>query len=38
MSLVSDLLIGLVSSPVVTPFSVALFLAIYWDLQLRRAQ
>lgn len=38
MSLVSDLLIGLVSSPFVTPFSVALFLAIYWDLQLRRAQ
>jgi hypothetical protein len=36
MSLVSDLLIGLVSSPFVTPFSVALFLAIYWDLQLRR--
>lgn len=36
MSLVSDLLIGLVSSPLVTPFSVAMFLAIYWDLQLRR--
>lgn len=35
MSLISDLLIGLVSSPFVTPFSVALFLAIYWDLQLR---
>lgn len=36
MSLISDLLIGLVSSPFVTPFSVALFLAIYWDLQLRK--
>lgn len=36
MSLVSDLLIGLVSSPFVTPFSVAMFLAIYWDLQLRK--
>jgi hypothetical protein len=36
MSLVSDLLIGLVSSPFTTPFSVALFLAIYWDLQLRK--
>jgi hypothetical protein len=35
MSLIGDLLIGLVSSPFVTPFSVALFLAIYWDLQLR---
>lgn len=37
MSLVSDLLIGLVSSPFVTPFSIAMFLAIYWDLQLRKA-
>ena len=36
MSLISDLLIGLVSSPFVTPFSVAMFLAIYWDLHLRR--
>jgi hypothetical protein len=36
MSLVGDLLIGLVSSPFTTPFSVALFLAIYWDLQLRQ--
>ena len=35
MSLIGDLLIGLVSSPFTTPFSVALFLAIYWDLQLR---
>jgi hypothetical protein len=38
MSLVSDLLIGLVSSPFVAPFSVAMFLAIYWDLQLRRGE
>jgi hypothetical protein len=36
MSLIGDLLIGLVSSPFTTPFSVALFLAIYWDLQLRQ--
>lgn len=35
MSLIGDLLIGLVSSPFTTPFSVALFLAVYWDLQLR---
>ncbi|HKR36167.1 MAG TPA: hypothetical protein VJT10_15095 [Steroidobacteraceae bacterium] len=35
-SLIGDLLIGLVSSPFVTPFSVAMFLAIYWDLHLRR--
>lgn len=36
MSLISDLLIGLVSSPFVTPFCVAMFLAIYWDLKLRK--
>lgn len=36
MGLISDLLVSLVSSPLVTPFSVALFLAVYWDLQLRR--
>lgn len=36
MSLVTDLLIALVSSPFVTPFSVAMFLAIYWDLKLRK--
>ena len=35
MGLISDLLVGLVSTPFVTPFSVALFLAVYWDLQLR---
>ncbi|HKS55040.1 MAG TPA: hypothetical protein VJS12_07125 [Steroidobacteraceae bacterium] len=35
MGLIGDLLVSLVSSPFVTPFSVALFLAIYWDLQLR---
>jgi hypothetical protein len=37
MSLIGDILVSLVSSPFVTPFSVALFLAIYWDLQLRRS-
>lgn len=35
MGLISDLVVGLVSSPLVMPFSVALFLAVYWDLQLR---
>jgi hypothetical protein len=37
MGLISDLLVSFVSSPFVTPFSVALFLATYWDLQLRKS-
>ena len=35
--LVSDLAIDFLASPLMTPFGVALFLAVYWDLQLRKA-
>jgi hypothetical protein len=36
LELVSDLLIGVLASPLMTPYCAALFLAIYWDLKLRR--
>jgi hypothetical protein len=37
LGVVSDLLIAVLASPLITPYCAALFLALYWDLKLRRA-
>jgi hypothetical protein len=36
LGLIGDLLVGVLASPLMTPYCVALLLAIYWDLKLRK--